>query len=461
MPDLSDRHIFIIPVQDKFLLHAPLLKLSALVNRSAAGAIRAALASGAAAENADSRLQPLLDVLRQPPLPPPAPNGAEISPAFLGIVTTRACNSACVYCDFGAPGASGRAMDLQTAVAAVDWYARLLKQQEKELLEIHFFGGEPMTAPAVVETVVHRARLVAARERLTPYFEISTNGLCGPALLAFLGDYVNRVVLSFDGREDIQNLHRPLRGGRGSYPGVFAAAQYLSDSPAQLVIRCCVSQINVDIMEDTARWFCETFNPSLINFEIMQPVESAAAAGLYPPDPYEFAANFIKARRAAESFGIKTVYAADLSTEPVYTSCPVGSDTVIVSPDGRISSCYLLPEKWQEVGLDLALGEMRGRRELAINPAAVQNIRAMVTNKPRCEKCFCRWNCAGGCHVGNTYPGCSPDYSDYCRQTRIISACSLLDELNLPEMADTLIDDREALPALACRESDRLMEWEV
>ena len=320
MPDLSDRHIFIIPVQDKFLLHAPLLKLSALVNRSAAGAIRAALASGAAAENADSRLQPLLDVLRQPPLPPPAPNGAEISPAFLGIVTTRACNSACVYCDFGAPGASGRAMDLQTAVAAVDWYARLLKQQEKELLEIHFFGGEPMTAPAVVETVVHRARLVAARERLTPYFEISTNGLCGPALLAFLGDYVDRVVLSFDGREDIQNLHRPLRGGRGSYPGAFAAAQYLSDSPAQLVIRCCVSQINVDIMEDTARWFCETFNPSLINFEIMQPVESAAAAGLYPPDPYEFAANFIKARRAAESFGIKTVYAADLSAEPVYTS---------------------------------------------------------------------------------------------------------------------------------------------
>ena len=352
-------------------------------------------------------------------------------------------------------------MDLQTAVAAVDWYARLMKQQEKELLEIHFFGGEPMTAPAVVETVVHRARLVAARERLTPYFEISTNGLCGPALLAFLGDYVDRVVLSFDGREDIQNLHRPLRGGKGSYPGSFAAAQYLSDSPAQLVIRCCVSQINVDIMEDTARWFCETFNPSLINFEIMQPVESAAAAGLYPPDPYEFAANFIKARRAAESFGIKTVYAADLSTEPVYTSCPVGSDTVIVSPDGRISSCYLLPEKWQEVGLDLALGEMRGRRELAINPAAVQNIRAMVTNKPRCEKCFCRWSCAGGCHVGNTYPGCSADYSDYCRQTRIISACSLLDELNLPEIADTLIDDREALAALACRESDRLMEWEV
>ena len=104
---------------------------------------------------------------------------------------------------------------------------------------------------------------------------------------------------------------------------------------------------------------------------------------------------------------------------------------------------------------------MRGRRELAINPAAVQNIRAMVTNKPRCEKCFCRWSCAGGCHVGNTYPGCSADYSDYCRQTRIISACSLLDELNLPEIADTLIDDREALAALACRESDRLMEWEV
>jgi len=50
------------------------------------------------------------------------------------------------------------------AAKIVDWYISLLKSQQRNILEIHFFGGEPMVARDVIEVVVQRARLVAMEQ---------------------------------------------------------------------------------------------------------------------------------------------------------------------------------------------------------------------------------------------------------------------------------------------------------
>ena len=459
MPDISVlQHLTALPIEDKYLLHAPLFGINAFSNKEAVKALQASLLAGASHEPRPGPLSSFIEEFDKDPLPEPGPPQSELSPPFLGIITTRSCNSRCLYCDFGAAEAPKRSMSLQTASSVVDWYSGILKKQEREMLEIHFFGGEPMAAPKVVQVVVHRAREVAAREGQIPFFEISTNGIVSKPLLGFLGDYFNTVVLSLDGPENIQNLHRPLRGGRDSFKKAYATAKYLSESSAELVLRACISNANIDKMEEITYWFCEAFNPSKINFEIMQPGKRAEEAGLFSPGPFEFAVNFIKARRAAESYGIPVIYASDLGGEPVYSSCPVGKDTIIIDPDGRISSCYLLPDKWLEAGLNLEFGRIQDNGEVAIDSSSVNRIRQIALNKPRCENCFCRWSCAGGCHVGNSYPGCSSSYSDYCIQTRIISACTILSQLEQEEKIDQLLLNRKALENLALHPTDRLSE---
>lgn len=151
------------------------------------------------------------------------------------------------------------------------------------------------------------------------------------------------------------------------------------------------------------------------------------------------------------------VYASVLTEAPRHSFCPVGKDTLIVSPDRRVSSYYLPQQAWQKRGLDLDVGWLSADGTMQIDIEAIDRLRRMVTEKPRCERCFCRWTCAGGCHVNHSYPGCSLEYNDFCIQTRIITVCSLLKELDFEQIVDELLKNRAAMEVLALQLSDCLL----
>ena len=46
------------------------------------------------------------------------------------------------------------------------------------------------------------------------------------------------------------------------------------------------------------------------------------------------------------------------------------------------------------------------------------------------------------------------DYHAFCIQTRLLSACRLLEEMNLPHAAEALLADKMAMKALALQPSD-------
>jgi len=463
--------VYAVPVAEKYLIHSPLRRFTALANRSALANLQALLGKNGNSGNAPEALQSLCGELCQPVQEPPPERSGPLQPLFLGILPTRACNLDCVYCDFGAANASPERMDLRMATAAVDWMAELVKTLGQDTLEIHFFGGEPFFAAEVVDVVVHRARAVAARSGLFPRFEAATNGVFDESRARFVGDYFDTVVLSFDGFQEIHDRNRffPfLGGGRGgfgrnlgSFEIVKETAHLLSQSPTELCFRVCVTHESVTQLEPIVQWFCDTFRPSILNFETLQSSPESEAAGLKPLNPYDFAIHYVRASRLAERSGIKAIYAAAATDSLRYSFCPVGKDTLIVSPDGRVSSCYLPQQAWQNRGLDLDVGRLSPDGIMEIDFDAIHRLRRMIMDKPRCERCFCRWTCAGGCHVNHSYPGCSLAYDDFCIQTRIITACALLDDLGFGQITDQLLADRSAMEALALQFSDCLTECQI
>lgn len=450
------KNTYLLPVNGKYLIHSPLSKTTALINKSAANEIKGMFA-GSSDPIESSPMNNLFSHLSQLKVLPEKRKGT-VNPLFLGIIPTRSCNGACIYCDFGALGASQRNMSLAMAVSAVDWFTEIVRKKKREYLEIHFFGGEPMMEMEVIETVVLRARNNAAKANLKPVFEISTNGQYSKENARFLGDYFTSVILSLDGNEDIQNFHRPLKNGVKSFRNAVSTAEIISNSNAKLGLRACVSNKNVHLMPEIASWFCNEFNPSTINFEALRETAETSAKGLFPPDPYEFARKFTEARTVCLLKGIPLVYATDITDNPTYSSCPVGKDTAIVSPDGRVSNCYLLPEQWREVGLDLDFGQINEDHEVVINMESLKNTRKLLLNKPRCSKCFCRWSCAGGCHVSCTFPGSVNRYDDSCIQTRIISLCSLLSKLGLEADIQKFLNDKAGLEQFVFQSSDQLTD---
>ena len=450
--------VYLIPVINDFIIYSPLVGITAFINRGAVNELqKQLLLIENNLGNPSSKLFELATDIMMSPVRSPIRKTGNLNPEFLGILPTRSCNGACNYCDFGADRASGEKMSYRLAADVVDWYARILKSQNRNSLEIHFFGGEPMVARDVIEVVVQRARLVAAEQNLIPFFEISTNGQYDAHDAGFLAQYFNKVVLSLDGSKEVQDKHRPLKTNKSSFENAVETARIISHSGADLCIRCCVSQTNLLQMEEFTEWLCRNFRLAAINFEILSSTSQTDLSGLYPPDPVEFAVHFQRSRKIAERYGVEVVYASDISDLPVVSSCPVGKDAAIVSSNGRISNCYLMPEKWQEAGLDLDFGNINSDGEVNLEADKLNAIRIMVESKPRCIGCFCQWSCAGGCHVGITYPGCHSGYDNFCKQTRLISAFTLMSGLGMQDKIEELINTPDAMHGILNQISDHIM----
>ncbi len=455
------RYIYAIPISGKHLVYAPLKKLAALVNGKAVASLGGWLRDDAGGKQPIAGLEPLCEGVEEPDGYMPEMKTGPISPAFLGIIPSRSCNLACSYCSFGAAHAPREQMNPLVAASAVEWMAENCAQRGETRLEVHFFGGEPLVAADVVEVVVHKARAMAEKLGLVPHLELSTNGLFDQDWAGFVGDYFDTVVLSLDGPADIHDRQRPRPGGGGSFEAVVATARCLAQSQAELCLRGCISSGSVARMEEIAGWFCEAFDPKAVNFETLQPTVRSDSAGLRPPDPYEFARHFIRAEKVAREAGVTTVHASAEIGKNRFSFCPVGTDTLVVSPDGRVSSCYLPEREWKARGLDFHVGSVGRRRTFGIDLEHIEALRDCVTTEPdRCARCFCRWTCSGGCRVNHSYPGCSRHYDDFCIQTRIITACRLLLSLGLPDLVEPLISRREDMQLLALKTSDRLDAWE-
>jgi uncharacterized protein len=273
-------------------------------------------------------------------------------------------------------------------------------------------------------------------------------------------DNLDTIVLSLDGPADVHDHHRPQEDGRSSYEIVQRTVRILSAGSADLFLRACVTSQTVGRMPEIATWFCEAFRPRGVCFEPLQPSAQSRAARLEPPNPWDFARSFIQAAWILESHGVKPVYAAaDIQARRV-SFCPVGRDVGIVSPDGAISACYLLQRDWEARGLDLRLGRMADGGVQLREDAVAAVRRLNVTNKPFCARCFCKWHCAGGCHVNHAPTGAPGTYDPLCIQTRIIALRNVLKALEQDHLVHEWIEDREAVERSACRNSDLLCDLE-
>jgi len=239
---LIPSEVFAVPIGKVYLLYAPLHHLSAIINQSALFEIKYCIQSGNSAVN---ELKSVISAITLPPERTPQPRTGEIdNPYFLGLLPTRGCNMACKYCDF--LSGETQVMSFDIARRSVDGYLDILRRNDRQSGAIHFFGGEPFHAPQMVQFTIEYARIQVAKLGIALHFEATTNGNYDDTLARWIANNLDTVVLSLDGMADTQNTHRPLKGGSPSFERVSNSASIFSDSNCDLIIRSCVSNLNVD-----------------------------------------------------------------------------------------------------------------------------------------------------------------------------------------------------------------------
>ncbi len=164
------------------------------------------------------------------------------------------CNLRCDYCfagtgDFG----TGHRMEMPLEVGkkAIDFLIE--KSEGRRNLELDFFGGEPLMNFGVVEEIVRYAR---EREKETGKnfrFTVTTNGtLLTEERIDFINREMHNVVLSVDGRKEVNDRVRHRVDGSGSYDAFLPKFQRLVQrrGDRQYYVRGTFTKYNLDFAED-------------------------------------------------------------------------------------------------------------------------------------------------------------------------------------------------------------------
>jgi uncharacterized protein len=159
----------------------------------------------------------------------------------LTIAPTLACNFGCDYCFQGCDKPSGAmSPDVQDAVLAlVERISRTVKR-----VSIAWYGGEPLLALAVIESLSERLRALTAERHLGYECMIVTNGY---RLTADVAErlYRQRILtaqVTLDGDVDSHDQRRTLLGGQGTFDRIARNLRAVVDS-TPLKISC---RVNID-----------------------------------------------------------------------------------------------------------------------------------------------------------------------------------------------------------------------
>ena len=127
------------------------------------------------------------------------------------------CNLACRYCFAEEGEYHGRRelMSYEVGKAALDFL--IANSGNRRNLEVDFFGGEPLMNFQVVKDLVAYGREQEKIHNKNFRFTLTTNGvLLNDEVMEFANKEMANVVLSIDGRKEVNDHMRPFRNGKGS-----------------------------------------------------------------------------------------------------------------------------------------------------------------------------------------------------------------------------------------------------
>lgn len=315
------------------------------------------------------------------------------------------CNLACRYCFAEEGEYHGRRalMSFEVGKKALDFL--IANSGNREHLEVDFFGGEPLLNWDVVKRLVEYGRSQEESYHKKFRFTLTTNGvLLNDEVMEFCNREMSNVVLSLDGRKDVNDKMRPFRNGSGSYDRIVPKFLKFAESRKQMnyYVRGTFTRNNLDFADDVIHYADLGFEQMSMEPVVADPSEDYAIREEDIPvilEEYDrLALEYIKRRKEGKGFNFFH-FMIDLNGGPCVAKrmagCGSGTEYLAVTPWGDLYPCH------QFVGNEQFL---LGNVDTGVVNTAVRDEfkTCNVYAKPKCRDCFARFYCSGGC-AANAY----------------------------------------------------------
>jgi uncharacterized protein len=289
-------------------------------------------------------------------------------------------------------------MSAEVGMKAIDFLIE--NSGGRKNLEVDFFGGEPLMNFNVVKDIVAYARQKEKEFNKNFRFTITTNVLLlDEEKRAFINENMHNVVLSLDGRKEVNDAVRKRVDGTGSYDRILPLAKKMVEERkgGQYYLRGTFTRKNLDFGKDVLHMADLGFDQISV-----EPVVAAAGSGLdireedleFVNNEYERLAKEYTERRKNGKWFNFFHFNVDLEGGPCIAKrlrgCGSGTEYLAVTPEGDLYPCH------QFVGhKEFLLGNIFDG--LNGNPVREKFIEANVYTKPECSACWAKFYCSGGC----------------------------------------------------------------
>ena len=313
------------------------------------------------------------------------------------------CNLRCKYCfaDEGAYHAAREMMSLETAKKAIDFLIQ--NSGKRKVLEVDFFGGEPLMNLDVIKATVAYAKEEAAKRGKRFLFTTTTNGLLlDDDAIEFLNAEMENVVLSLDGRKEVHDAVRRTINGKGSFDAVIDKIKKFVRvrGDKHYYVRGTFTAKNLDFSKDVLFLADQGFaslsvEPVVTDIPDLQIREEHLP--IIEREYEKLCDEYI--RREAEGKGFSFFhFHIDLEGGPCLqkrvSACGAGNEYFSVVPNGDIYPCHQFAgeAKWKmgsvyEGKLDEKLRDLFAT--------------SCLFTRERCGDCFAKFICSGGCNANN------------------------------------------------------------
>ncbi len=315
------------------------------------------------------------------------------------------CNLACRYCFAEEGEYHGRRalMSYEVGKKALDFL--IANSGNRQHLEVDFFGGEPLMNWNVVKQLVEYGRSQEKEHNKKFRFTLTTNGvLLNDEIMEFCNREMSNVVLSLDGRKEVNDKMRPFRNGTGSYDLIVPKFQKFAESRGDrdYFVRGTFTHENLDFSKDVLHFADLGFKKMSVEPVVAEPSEPYAIREEDLPQILEeydkLAAEYVKRWKEGKGFTFFH-FMVDLKQGPCVakrlSGCGSGTEYLAVTPWGDLYPCH------QFVGKEEFL---LGNVDSGITNTAVRDEFKLcnVYAKEKCRDCFARFYCSGGC-AANSY----------------------------------------------------------
>lgn len=318
------------------------------------------------------------------------------------------CNLRCKYCfaDSGEYMGHRELMSSEVGKAAIDYLIKY--SYGRHNLEVDFFGGEPLMNFGVVKEVVKYARSLEKEHNKLFRFTITTNGvLLDDDKIDFINREMSNVVLSIDGRKEVNDRIRPRVDGSGSYDRIIPKFQHLvekrmnNDEFDQYYVRGTFTKYNKDFANDVLHLNDLGFDQISVEPVVADPTTPYA---LSEDDLPEIFAEYERLSKImVDRYGTKKDFnffhfMIDLNQGPCaikrLRGCGCGNEYVAITPSGDVYPCH----------------QFVGHTEWKIGDVFNQSLdfdqktkfaSATVYGKDECKNCWAKFYCSGGCNANS------------------------------------------------------------